>query len=115
MSFFSRSRLFEEVVLKSWWVYLFLFLCVFAYEQATFAKQKEKHTLLQELTRLTQEKEKVELIQDDLQLQLESLEDMSWVEMILMKGLGLTPEGSVKIHFYSRLKSNHEERSQSVQ
>lgn len=95
----KRSRLFEEGVLKSWWVILFLFLATFAYEQAALSKQHEKKVLLQELESLEIAKKNAENRQDDLQLQLESMEDSQWIEMVLMKGLGVVPEGSIKVHF----------------
>lgn len=95
----NRSRLFEEIVLKSWWVILFLFLATFGYEQTSFQKQKETNALLQELRSLAESKKLAENRQDELLLQLESREDSRWIEIVLMNGLGLVPEGATKIYF----------------
>ncbi len=102
----NRSRLFEEIVLKSWWVILFLFLATFAYEQASFSKAQEKKNLLEELRTLELAKKVAENRQDELQVQIESREDSRWIEMVLMRGLGLVPEGAIKIHFIPSKTAN---------
>lgn len=47
------------------------------------------------------EKEKVMAIQEqeDLKLQIASQNDPGWIEMVLMRDLGLVPEGWLKVHF----------------
>lgn len=47
------------------------------------------------------EKEKVAVSQEreDLALQLQSETDPAWIEMLLMKDLGVVPEGWTKVHF----------------
>ena len=47
------------------------------------------------------EKEKVAVSQEreDLALQLQSETDPAWIEMLLMKELGVVPEGWTKVHF----------------
>lgn len=95
----KKSRLFEEVVLKSWWVILFVFLAVFAYEQASLDREKEKKTLLLEVQNLQESIKAAEIREKELELQAKSQEESQWIEMVLMKGLGLVPEGAIKIHF----------------
>src|SRR5690349_17610673 len=97
----TRSRLFEELILKSWWLILFLFLSTFAYEQASIHKQNEKTRLLTELESIKKSILVAQAEQDELLLQIESRDDSRWIEMVLMKRLGLVPEGAIKIHFSS--------------
>ncbi|MCB1181582.1 MAG: hypothetical protein KDK55_06150 [Chlamydiia bacterium] len=97
----KRSRLFVELILKSWWVILFIFLCTFSYEQASLYKKREQNRLSTQYTSLLQEKVDLLSIQDDLLLQIESRHDPAWIEMVLMRGLGLVPEGEIKVHFYT--------------
>ncbi|OGN65090.1 MAG: hypothetical protein A3E80_03755 [Chlamydiae bacterium RIFCSPHIGHO2_12_FULL_49_9] len=84
---------------KSWWVVLFCLTTGFAY----FDVVKEKKAALRELAfRLGEmEKEKILALQEkeDLQLRIASESDPSWIEMILMRDLGVVPEGFLKVHF----------------
>jgi hypothetical protein len=50
-----------------------------------YALQSEKQFLLEE--------------KQDLKLQINSQKDPAWIELTLMKGLGLVPEGQLKVHF----------------
>jgi hypothetical protein len=47
------------------------------------------------------EQKKIELLADreELCAQIQSQSDPAWVEMILMRELGVVPEGWLKIHF----------------
>lgn len=94
-----RSRLFEEVILKSWWVILFFLLCYFAYDQAVQHKSREEDKLRGKLCSLELEKKRALAVQEDLKLQIASQEDESFIELTLMRRLGLVPEGQKKVHF----------------
>ena len=84
---------------SSWWVILFCLTTGFVYSESV----KEKKSALRELAfRLEEmEKEKAHAIQEkeDLQLRIASQSDPSWIEMILMRDLGVVPEGFLKVHF----------------
>lgn len=97
-----RSRLFEEVILKSWWTILFFLLCFFAYDQAVQHKIHEKDKLKEKLNLLKVEKERALAKQEDLKRQIASQEDESFIELTLMRRLGLVPEGQTKVHFIPR-------------
>lgn len=45
-------------------------------------------------------KKKASAEQEELMQQINSQSDPLWVQLILMKVLGLVPEGQKKIHFY---------------
>lgn len=84
---------------KWWWVFSFCFVvCAFCF-QAIYKKNSaisESAFLLQEMDKeilyLSSEKE-------DMQLRLASQGDPAWIEMVLMRDLGVVPEGWLKVHF----------------
>ncbi len=89
----------EFYVIRFWWVIAFCLLCSILYEQGynkietDYSKLKEQHN------KLEAEKEKSLALQENLLLQLESQSDPAWVELLLMKGLGVVPEGQTKVFF----------------
>ncbi len=91
----------DILFVRSWWVIAFLLSCSLLYEQGL--KKRELHyQLLYEQLRLLQ-LEKIEALhkQRHLQLQVNSQSDLSWMELTLMKGLGLSPEDQQKVYFSS--------------
>lgn len=86
-------------MVRFWWVVVFTIFCGAIYFQAI----KRRESTLLELSFRLQEKEKEKLIalqeKDDLMLRLQSQNDPAWIEMILMKELGVAPEGWIKVHF----------------
>lgn len=95
----SRSFLFEEVILKSWWMILFCLLCTFAYDRAIHFKTIEEKKLHNRLLTLSHEKEQALAKQEDLKLEIASQEDEAFIELTLMRRLGLVPEGQTKVYF----------------
>jgi hypothetical protein len=86
-------------VTRFWWVILFASLCASLY----FPFLKSRERALSELSFRLDEMEKMRYIalqeKDDLQLRLQSQDDPAWIELILMKELGVVPEGWMKVHF----------------
>jgi len=86
-------------LLRSWWVFLFLLGSLGFYFQASH----KRDSALSELSFRLQEMEKEKLIacqeRDELQLCLQSQSDPAWCELILMRDLGVVPEGWIKVHF----------------
>lgn len=95
----QRSRLFEELILKSWWAILFFLICYFAYDQAAKRRQGEELKLRDKLNQLLVAKERACLLQEELKREISSQGDESWIELVLMQKLGLVPEGQTKVHF----------------
>lgn len=60
---------------------------------------KEETALRKKLSDIQIEKEAALNQQQDLRLQIISQQDPAWIELTLMKGLGLVPEGQQKILF----------------
>ncbi|MCC5832991.1 MAG: hypothetical protein JJU12_08130 [Chlamydiales bacterium] len=94
--------MFDEIILKSWWTILFFLICCFAYDQALGHKRREEEKLRDKFRSLEIEKERELAKQEDLKLQIASQEDESFIELTLMRRLGLVPEGQTKVHFITK-------------
>ena len=100
----SERRLVQTSIIKtfcirSWWAIVFSTLCIAFYFQAS-----HNHlNALSDLSARRQDMEKEKLIaaqeNDDLSLRLQSEADPAWIELVLMKELGVVPEGWTKVHF----------------
>ncbi len=95
----KRSRLFEELIIKSWWVILFFLGCLFAYDQAAKRRNREQEGLQAKWEQVLLAEEEARLLQEDLLREIASQNDPSWIELVLMDKLGLVPEGQTKVHF----------------
>lgn len=85
---------------KRWyWVAAFCLVTCFVYSQSM---KKKKYAVLEYTFRL-QEMEKERYLasveKEYLQLKISSQDDPAWIEMILMRDLGVVPEGYLKVHF----------------
>ncbi len=89
----------ENVFQHSWWVFLFIALCFGIYSHAMQKKRDVIHSLEGYLAELNSEKESLLRERDDLLLNINSQSDPAWIELTLKKGLGLVPEGQVKVYF----------------
>lgn len=85
-----------------WGLFISLLLCCGSIYLRAF---RERSQTLSELAFRVQElkKEKFLAIQEknELDLRLHSESDPAWIEMVLMKELGVVPEGWIKIRFTS--------------
>ena len=96
------AALFEETILRSWWVVLFILLCYAVYEQAMKQHHTDYNRLHDHWVALAHEKDEALARHEDLCLQIHSQSDPAWVELILMKKLGLVPEGQTKVFFMKK-------------
>lgn len=66
-------------------------------------KSRGRDAAISELSFRLQEMEKIKAIaiqeREDLQLRLHSQGDPAWIEMVLMRDLGVVPEGWIKVQF----------------
>lgn len=83
----------------SWWVIAFGGLCFLFYSHGAHKKTKVYIDLQQKLQKLQWEKQLAEQDRQDLLLQISSQQDPAWIEMTLMKKLGVVPEGQLKVYF----------------
>lgn len=89
-----KSQLFA-----SWWVFFFALLCFICYEQGIKIRNEQYTVLSKQLHGIKNEKRNALLLQTELLAQVQSQNDSSWIEFLLMKELGVVPEGHKKIYF----------------
>lgn len=89
----------EKLFWNFWWMSLVVILCLIVTEQAMKAVKSDYDQLYQQHLLLLQEKEKALALRNTLKLQINSQSDPAWVELTLKKGLGLVPEGQIKVLF----------------
>jgi hypothetical protein len=89
------------IVAKNWWVLIFISICSVVYFNSVGKKNEILTTLDRHLKALEREKEILIEEKEDLLLQINSQNDPNWIQLILMKGLGLVPEGQLKVYFCS--------------
>ena len=94
-----KRRIYGAVVLRSWWVWVFLLGSYFLFSYAIKKKTETYLTLQNRLVELKNQKEIALQEREDLLLQINSQSDPAWIELVLMKGLGVVPEGQKKIYF----------------
>lgn len=85
---------------QSWWVILFLSICSIVYSYAAHKKDEVITILDEQIHVLKQEQKILQQEKDDLLSQVNSQGDPAWIELTLMKGLGLVPQGQWKVYFY---------------
>ncbi len=87
----------------TWWVAAFCSLTCVVY----FQSLKGKKGAVRELSFRLQEMEKEKTLafqeKEELHLRIASQNDSAWIETILMRDLGVVPEGYLKVHFKSHL------------
>lgn len=69
------------------------------YERGLKQRERDFAKLSFHYATLQQEKKDAETLKEDLLMQINSQSDPAWVELTLMKGLGLVPEGQKKAIF----------------
>ncbi|HSX10845.1 MAG TPA: hypothetical protein VLF94_03920 [Chlamydiales bacterium] len=84
---------------RYWWVFIF---CTFT-GLVCFHSLKEKKSAVRLLSYRLEQMEQAKCLalqkREDLQLRIASQNDSGWIEMILMRDLGVVPEGFLKVHF----------------
>lgn len=89
----------QFLLFRFWWVIVFSLACFGALEQGSKNINAAYALLDAQLKELENEKQHALLIQENLQLQIASQTDPAWVELLLIKGLGVVPEGQLKVFF----------------
>lgn len=93
----------EGAIIRSWWVILFMLGCYLSYEQGLQKKDLDFNKLHTRYIDLQRKKTMLMVQQENLNRQINSQSDPAWVELVLMKGLGLTPEGQTKVLFTNQM------------
>lgn len=106
----SMLEFLERWIFKSWWIVIFSLCCFALYERGVGQKSRDFGYLQRHLLELQDEYAHQVKIQEDLHLQINSQSDPDWLELVLMRGLGLVPEKQKKVFF-----TNHDTPKQVEQ
>lgn len=88
-----------DKIKSSWWVALFIFASCGFFSLASHKRQTALCALKSQVKALEREKLLAVKRQEALKLRASSQDDPEWIEMLLMKMLGMVPEGQIKIVF----------------
>ncbi len=89
----------SKLLRNSWWVFLFLGAVSLLYFHGMRQKEIELEEAAARLEALEIDKETALEQKRELELQMSSQNDPAWIEMTLMKHLGVAPEGKQKVYF----------------
>jgi hypothetical protein len=92
-------RYIDNLIFKSWWVILFILFCAIAYEWSIYKIDGIYEKLDRHAEELDLQRKSLIHLQEDLKLQVNSQSDPAWIELTLIKELGLVPEGYSKVFF----------------
>lgn len=88
-----------QTLRKNWWMVTFLCLVALFFWQNSRKTHFIAAELEDRLALIIEEKRLAAFARDDLLLQIESQNDPQWVELVLMRRLGMIPFGQIKVHF----------------
>lgn len=89
----------RRLIIESWWVVLFCAGSFWVYAEAMHKKRGDEISLQQQMEMMLKQKQSLLEQYEDLKLQVNSQQDPAWVELTLMKELGVVPKGHVKVFF----------------
>ncbi len=81
------------------WLLLFWIACFIFYSQAMHKKSMVCSELKGKIRDLESLKVFTAVEYEDLALQIQSQNDLDWIEMVLKKNLGVVSEGQMKVYF----------------
>lgn len=89
----------ERFFLNNWWVILFTLACFIIYENGIESDSGQRNYLINKMSSLERDKKILLKECETLQLQINSQSDPKWIELTLMRVLGVVPEGQKKVYF----------------
>jgi hypothetical protein len=93
-----------DLLLESWWVAGLAILCLGLYEQGAKVLEKEIALFQHQAGSLQQKTIQARKLQAELKLQVTSQSDPAWIELVLIKSIGLVPEGYKKIYIPNEIE-----------
>ena len=95
----KKNRFYEILVRPFLGVFVFFLFSFICYNQCIKNSEKEIFEHKNKLGLLEKKRAVLKKENEDLNLMVNSLSDPAWIELILMRDLGVVPEGKLKIHF----------------
>lgn len=100
MQFFYSDMMDKSKYLRQWACFAaFILGCAIWLELALKSTYEEIDKLNTQFSLLQEEYKALELEQQDLMMQVFSQSEPAWIEILLMRELGLVPEGQAKVYF----------------
>lgn len=90
---------FFKVILRSWWVVVFLLFSYVTYSQLITEKNLELEELKCRCYQLDLKKKMEIKTQENLLARVEAQKDPAFIELLLMEELGVVPDGQMKVCF----------------
>lgn len=85
---------------KNGWASLFILLSCVVCVSAVHKKRQQILALKESLDQLKKEKRALTQHEEELKRQIYSHSDPAWIQLTLMRRLGLVPEGQLKVYFH---------------
>ncbi len=82
-----------------WWVFCFTTIALSLYFHSIQDKKAKKLALLTKIGEMRHDWQAEIQTREMLKRTIASQSDPSWIEMVLMRDLGVVPEGWIKVHF----------------
>lgn len=89
----------ESFLIGNWWVVVATLVILLTYEQGKRLVQENELYLRERLHELQIEKETLTKENIRLQQMIQSQSDPRWIELTLMRRLGVVPDGMKKVYF----------------
>lgn len=94
--------LLEKFFFHSYWTILFILLCLILLERGLKTQREEYAKLSSYMQELYVAKDAALKERGELHLRINSESDPAWIEVILMRSLGMVPEGYRKVFFQEK-------------
>ncbi len=88
-----------EICFHSAWVILFILGVGVIYERSVITLDNDYQLLMKQFLYLQNEHEEAMSLKTELSAKVNSHSDPAWVELTLMRVLGVVPEGQIKVLF----------------
>ena len=92
-------KIFPNLLLRNWWVIIFLIMSWAIFIQVIHKKNRVVHTLNKRVQNLENACAKAESEKISLMLRKQSKDDPNSIELVLKEKLGVVPEGQIKVIF----------------
>ena len=86
---------------RFWWVGVFCGLALVTYSHVMKSRVSTLAELQYRATQMEQEYLLAMIEKEDMSMQIASQSDPAWVELVLLREMGVVPEGYLKVHFKS--------------
>jgi len=92
-------KVLPHLLLKNWWVIVFLLMTWSIYLQAIHKKNQLVFKLEERVALLEKGRREAREENEALLLRMQSQDDPEWMELVLKEKLGVVPEGQIKVVF----------------